>query len=169
MQPETDKLTLDAKLSNDGIIYIKASGKVTNQHLEQFSHWTDSVKSLTASINNCFERAANESTEFKEVWIQNAYGYLRSLCEVIVEQELLAGATRRFEPNVRMGSLTKIKGGLLEAAFAVIVPVFDDCCRYTGAHSQPLETLNVRPSLTRAKEDFQKVLDARAAYGKAVA
>ena len=46
MQPETDKLTLDAKLSNDGIIYIKASGKVTNQHLEQFSHWTDSVKSL---------------------------------------------------------------------------------------------------------------------------
>ena len=46
MQPETDKLTLDAKLSNDGIIYIKASGKVTNQHLEQFSQWTDSVKSL---------------------------------------------------------------------------------------------------------------------------
>ena len=46
MQPETDKLSLDAKLGEDGIIYIKASGKVTNQHLEQFSHWTDSVKSL---------------------------------------------------------------------------------------------------------------------------
>ena len=46
MQTKTDDLSLDAKLGQDGIIYIKVSGKVTNQHLEQFSHWTDSVKTL---------------------------------------------------------------------------------------------------------------------------
>lgn len=46
MQTKTDELSLDAKLGQDGIIYIKVSGKVTSQHLEQFSHWTDSVKTL---------------------------------------------------------------------------------------------------------------------------
>ncbi len=49
MQHEIDQLDLDAKLGNDGIIYIKASGKITNLHLEQFSHWADSVKSLIAT------------------------------------------------------------------------------------------------------------------------
>ena len=127
----------------------------------------DSVKSLTASINGCFDRASKETGEFKQIWIEKAYEYLRSLCEVIVEQELLAGATRRFEPNVRMTVLKNIKGQHLASAFAIIVPVFEDCCRFMSSHSQPLETLNVRPTLERAKQDFKKVQDARDAYIKA--
>ena len=42
----SDELILDAHLGDDGIIYIKATGKITNVHLEQFSHWTDSIKAL---------------------------------------------------------------------------------------------------------------------------
>ncbi len=128
---------------------------------------SDSVKSLTASVNTCFERAAKEDPALKHIWIEKAYEYIRSLCEVIVEQELLAGATRRFEPNVRMTVLTNIKGRALKDAFGVIVPAFEDCCRYMSSHSQPLETLNIRPSLEKAKQDFKKVQDAREAYRKA--
>ena len=49
MQPEKDQLALDARLGDDGIIHLTAAGKITNQHLEQFSHWTDSVKTLIAA------------------------------------------------------------------------------------------------------------------------
>lgn len=129
----------------------------------------DSVKSLTTSINDCFDRAARESGEFKQIWVEKAYEYLRSLCEVIVEQILLAGATRRFEPNVRMTVLKNIKGRALSDAFNVIVPVFEDCCRFMSSHSQPLETLNVRPNIERAKEDLKKVQAAQDTYRNAAA
>ena len=42
-----------------------------------------------------------------------------------------------------------------------IYPIYEDCCRYIGSHSQPLETLNVRPTLETLKADWNKVQDAR--------
>jgi hypothetical protein len=78
-----------------------------------------------------------------------------------VEQELLQGVTERYRPNVRMTSLPKINFGGLEEAVAVINPIYDDCCRYIGSHSQPLETLNVRPTFQMFKADWKNVLDAR--------
>ena len=62
--------------------------------------------------------------------------------------------------------LPKINFDGLESAVGAINPVYEDCCRYIGSHSQPLETLNVRPTLSMLKADWQKVLDARNAYAK---
>ena len=81
-----------------------------------------------------------------------------------METELLAGVTTRYEPNVRMTVLSQIKVGALQAATEAICPVFEDCCRYMESHSQPLETLNVRPTLATFKADLRKVMDARDAY-----
>jgi hypothetical protein len=49
---------------------------------------------------------------------------------------------------------------------AVIGPLFEDCCRYIGSHSQPMETLNVRPTLDTLKADWKKLQEARDAYIK---
>jgi hypothetical protein len=83
-----------------------------------------------------------------------------------VETELLQGVTQRHQAMVRMTMLPKINFGGLEASVVAIYPVYEDCCRYIGSHSQPLETLNVRPTLTTLKGDWQKVLDARTTYAK---
>src|SRR5690606_34542374 len=108
--------------------------------------------------------AEKQTGELRQVLVEKAYELLRSLCEVIVEAELLAGVTTRYQPNVRMTVLPQIKGNALQAATEVICPIFEDCCRYIASHSQPLETLNVRPTLETFKADLQKVIAARDAY-----
>jgi hypothetical protein len=54
----------------------------------------------------------------------------------------------------------------LQTAVAAIIPLLEDCCRYIGSHSQPMETLNVRPTLDTLKADWKRLLEARDAYVK---
>jgi hypothetical protein len=63
-----------------------------------------------------------------------------------------------------MTSLAKIKGNRLAAAIAVILPIFEDCCRYMSGHSQPMETLSVRSTLDDLKTAWENVQAAVAAY-----
>jgi recombinational DNA repair ATPase RecF len=125
---------------------------------------SDTVKNLRSRINTMVQGAEKQTGEVRQALVEKGYELLRSLCEVIVETELLAGVTTRYQPNVRMTVLPKIKGEALTAAVEVICPVFEDCCRYIASHSQPLETLNVRPTLDSFKADLKKILDARDAY-----
>ena len=130
---------------------------------------SDSVNNLKKRINVLIEKAAKETGEVKEALVEKAYEHLRGLCEVVVEQELLAGVTKRYEPNVRMTMLPQIKGAALKAAVDEILPVFEECCRTIASHSQPLETLNIRPTLDGLKKDLKRVNDAVEAYQKASA
>ena len=95
---------------------------------------SDSVKNLRGRINVIIQGAEKQTGEVRQALVENAYGLLRSLCEVIVETELLAGVTTRYEPNVRMTVLSQIKVGALQAATEAICPVFEDCCRYMESH-----------------------------------
>jgi hypothetical protein len=74
--------------------------------------------------------------------------------------------TKRYQPNVMMTKLANINFAGLQTAVAVIGPLFEDCCRYIGSHSQPMETLNVRPTLDTLKADWKKLQEARDAYIK---
>lgn len=65
-----------------------------------------------------------------------------------------------------MTRLPNINFTALEGSVKIIYPVYEDCCRYIGSHSQPLETLNVRPTLATLKADWKKVLNAREACSK---
>jgi hypothetical protein len=60
-----------------------------------------------------------------------------------------------------MTRLPNINFSGLEGAVSAIFPVYEDSCRYIGSHSQPMETLNVRPTLAMLKADWKKVQDAR--------
>ncbi|MGO9402866.1 MAG: AAA family ATPase [Terriglobales bacterium] len=127
---------------------------------------SDSFSSLKGKINELIQVAEKATGEPQAALIEKAYELLRNICEVIVETELLQGVTQRHQAMVRMTMLPKINFGGLEASVSAIYPIYEDCCRYIGSHSQPLETLNVRPTLTMLKADWQKVLDARNAYAK---
>ncbi len=127
---------------------------------------SDTVSNLKGRINSLVQAAEKSSGEAQAALIEKAYELIRNVCEVIVEQELLQGVTRRYQPNVMMTKLPSINFNRLDNAVSAIYPIYEDCCRYIGSHSQPMETLNVRPTLAGLKADWKKVLDARDVYLK---
>jgi recombinational DNA repair ATPase RecF len=124
----------------------------------------DTYKILRGKLNALIQSAAKETGEPQLALVEKCYEYLRSICEVLVEVELLQGVTQRYQPNVGMTKLPNIKFERLREASETIVEVFEKCCRCIASHSQPLETLNVRPSLSELQADWKAVEDALSKY-----
>jgi hypothetical protein len=80
---------------------------------------------------------------------------------------LLAEVTQRYQPNVRMTALAKIKPAALPIAIATVTSVFDDASRYIDAHSQPLASLGVEPTLSDLEQDWARLKDCQKAYREA--
>ena len=118
--------------------------------------WTDTVKHLRGEINSLLQDAGTLTGEAQAALIERGYDKMRSWCEVVVEDELLQGVTKRLQPNVQMTKLPQIRGDRLTAAIEPIMETFDKACRVMGGHSQPLETLAVRPTLDEAHKDWEE-------------
>lgn len=127
---------------------------------------SDTFSSLRGRINTLLQSAEKATGETQAALIEKTYELMRNVCEVIVEEDLLQGVTKRYQPNVMMTRLPNINFAGLQAAVAVIAPLFEDCCRYIGSHSQPMETLNVRPTLDTLKADWKRLQEARDSYKK---
>jgi hypothetical protein len=127
---------------------------------------SDTFSSLRGRINVLVQSAEKATGETQAALIEKAYELMRNICEVIVEEDLLQGVTKRYQPNVMMTRLPNINFAGLHAAVTAIGPLFEDCCRYLGSHSQPMETLNVRPTLGTLKADWKRLQEARDSYIK---
>ena len=79
--------------------------------------------------------------------------------------ELLKRVTQRYQPNVAMTNLAAIKVGRLQQAIDVIYPIWDKANRYVTAHSQPLGTLSIRPTVHELREDWVALQQALTDYG----
>jgi hypothetical protein len=53
---------------------------------------------------------------------------------------------------------------MMETAANAILDLFKKACRVVEAHSQPLETLNIRPTLEELREDWTRGQEALANY-----
>ena len=84
-----------------------------------------------------------------------------------MEREVLASVTERYQPNVRMTQLGRIKVSILKETIETVTAVFGDACRYIDAHSQPLPTLGVAPKLAQLEKDWKTLKECRAKYIKA--
>ena len=126
----------------------------------------DTISSLKARINEVIQNADGATGETQVALIERGYELLRSFCEVVAETELLQGVTQRYQPNVMMTRLPNIKFDCLREAVDAINPIFEQCCRFIASHSQPLETLNVRPSIAELKQDWKIARDARKKYSE---
>jgi len=124
----------------------------------------DSVSKLRKKVDAMLQRASEGSGDDREAFIEQAYSWMRSWCEVVVEQELLQGVTQRYQANVMLTKLPQIRGDRLEVATSVIEPVYEKACRVMEGHSQPLETLSIRPSLSELEKDWADVTAALATY-----
>lgn len=125
----------------------------------------DSVSKITKRINAVVQEAksSKDSDERNEL-VQRGYGLIRSWCEVFVETEVFAGVTLRYQPNVRLNCLSKVKADSLPEVIEVVSRVFRDSCRYIDSHSQPLVTLGTRPTATTLENDWGELQAARSNY-----
>lgn len=127
----------------------------------------DTFRDKRARINTLIRNAkAQQPGPARDALIEKAYEDLRGACEIVVEADLLQNVTQRYQPNVMMTALPRIKPDGLRAAIEVVMPIFKKACRSIASHSQPLETLSVRPSLEDLEEDWTKLQTARDAYLK---
>ena len=126
----------------------------------------DTIKKLTAKINSSIGEARKTAGEERESHIRYAYDSIRSWCELFVEQEMLAKVTERYQPNVRMTSLSRINVPKLEDTRQTVMSGFENACRYIEAHSQPLLTLDVAPKLSDLENDWGKLQTCRSEYRK---
>lgn len=125
---------------------------------------SDTVKNLISRVNKLIQDAAGQNGETQSALVEKGYEVLRSWCEAVVETDLLCEVTKRYQPNVMMTKLPQIKADRLKKAVEAIMPVFEKACRIIASHSQPLETLNVRPNLQQLKQDWTTLQEARKAY-----
>ena len=127
----------------------------------------DTMSNLGAKINLSIEGAIKTAGEERETYVREAYSSIRSWCELFVEQDMLAKVTERYQPNVRMTNLDRIKVSILGTTIETVTSVFGDACGYIEAHSQALPTLGVAPTLSQLQGDWEKLKKCRTEYLKA--
>ena len=127
----------------------------------------DTITRLSAEINLTIEDAKKTQGEAREAHVRKAYGIIRSWCELFVERDVLAQVTGRFQPNVRMTSLENIKISILDETIETVTSIFEGACRYIDAHSQPLPTFGVGPTLAQLQNDWDNLKKCRSAYNNA--
>jgi len=124
----------------------------------------DTLKKTRGRINDVIQSAKSTDGETREALLERGYSLIRTWCEIAVETELLASVTQRYQANVSMTKLSQIRGDRLDAATAVIMPIFEKACRIIDGHSQPLETLSIRPTSDELEGDWKALQEALAAY-----
>lgn len=124
----------------------------------------DTMKSLRVRINSTIQTAKSQEGEARTALVHQGYSHIRSWCELFTEEEVLKGVVRRYEANVRMTTLPDIKADRLKATVAMVFRIFEDACRYTDAHSQPLISSAVQPTLAQLEEDWKALQECRDAY-----
>lgn len=124
----------------------------------------DSLANIKKNINTAIQAAKAEEGDARAAHVRTGYDWIRAWCEVFTETELLQGVTQRYQPNVRMTNLPRIKADALPAAIGTVNRVFEEACRYIDGHSQPLATLNVSPTLAGLAAHWEELTTTRSTY-----
>ncbi len=124
----------------------------------------DNLNNLKRNINETIQAAKSQEGDARAALVRTGYDWIRSWCEVFTETELLQGVTQRYQPNVRMTSLSNIKVAALPAAIETVNRIFEEACRSIDGHSQPLPTLGVSPTLAGLEAHWAELTDARVNY-----
>lgn len=121
---------------------------------------SDTAQSIGRRINARIQDAAGEMGQDRQERIDSTYDLIRTWCERAVEHNLLKNVSQRFQPNVAMQNLSSINADRLGPAINTIFPIWEKACRYMTGHSQPLDTLGIRPSLAELRQDWADLQQA---------
>jgi hypothetical protein len=124
----------------------------------------DSLNNIKKNIHETIQAATSQDGDARAALVRTGYDWIRAWCEVFTETELLQGVTQRYQRNVRMTNLSKIKADALPDAIDTVNRVFEEACRYIDGHSQPLPTLGVSPTLAGLEAHWAELTTARSIY-----
>lgn len=124
----------------------------------------DTPADLDKRINVKLREMTSAEPVVQDALIKETYDLIRAWCEAFVEQELLQNVTQRYRKNVMMTRLSKIDSSRLDAAIAVIEPLFDRACERMTGHSHAAEYMSTKPTVSEVQEDWEKAKAARSAY-----
>lgn len=151
---ESKRCTLYQITDDDGKGYVsRATGL----------RW-DTLKFLKGKINETIQAAQSSEGEARSALVRVGYDWIRSWCEVFAEMEMLEGVSQRYQPNVRMGALPKLKTESLPGTIEVVDRIFNEACRFIPGHSQPLATLTTAPKLADLEAHWKELTDCRTAF-----
>jgi hypothetical protein len=83
----------------------------------------------------------------------------------MVEQDILCQTVKRYRRNVALAQFIGINGALLDNHKDELTAIFERCCRYTDAHSNPDEVTD-KPDLTGLSTDFETVKAIRSSFNE---
>lgn len=124
----------------------------------------DTPADLAKRINVKLQEMTSAEPVVQDALIKETYDLIRAWCEAFVEQELLQNVTQRYRKNIMMTRLSKIDSSRLDAAIAVIEPLFDRACERMTGHSHAAEYMSTKPTVGEVQEDWEKAKAARSAY-----
>lgn len=124
----------------------------------------DTPADLAKRINVKLQEMTSAEPVVQDALIKETYDLIRAWCEAFVEQELLQNVTQRYRKNIMMTRLSKIDSSRLDAAIAVIEPLFDRACERMTGHSHAAEYMSTKPTVSEVQKDWEKAKAARSAY-----
>lgn len=120
----------------------------------------DSFTNYEKQINKILNLPKEERTRRESELAIEGYNKLRAAIEVLVEQDILQGVVKRYKKNVALTSLEKIKGDLIQKHKQDLNSIFERCCGYVDAHSDP-DPLVQNPDLEGLELDFKAIQGIR--------
>jgi ABC-type multidrug transport system ATPase subunit len=123
----------------------------------------DSFKNYKTKINEIINLPREERERRESDLAIEGYNKLRAAIEVFVEQEMLKNTVKRYRKNVAITSLERVDGALIDKHKNNINTVFERCCLYTDAHSNP-DDVSSKPTLSELKTDYEEIFNIRSEF-----
>lgn len=120
---------------------------------EEKNKVTENIKNINKLINNK-PKYRSEVDVAKE-----GFGELRSAIELFIEHEIFNGTVQRYQKHISLGKFIKVNSDLIGKYKDALNDIYDRCCGFIGAHSNP-EIVYNDPTIEDLKadfEDFQKI------------
>ena len=123
----------------------------------------DNFKKYKKSINEILNLPKEKRDREESELAISGYNKLRPAIEVFVENEMLFDTVKRYRKNVALASLEKINGALIDKYKVQLTNIFEKCCEYIEAHSNP-NNIDSNPTLTELRIDFDEICHIRSEF-----
>ncbi len=124
------------------------------QSEEEINKVKEYIKKINVIVNN-----TPKNKEESDI-ASDGYSYLRSAIELFVEHEIIHGTVKRYQKNISLTQFVKINGNLIDSYKDDLNEIFERCCGFIKAHSNPTIVHN-DPTIIDLKADFNDFKEIR--------
>jgi hypothetical protein len=117
----------------------------------------DSYSNLRSRLNVVMEAARRQQGDELLESVSKGYSLLRSMTEIVAEQDLFKGVSQRYQAHVMVDRLPDIDVSTLQDSIDRLHPIYTRACRVMDGHSQPIEQSNLQSPPDRLAADFKAV------------